>query len=161
MPKNLQYAVQLAAEGKPNVPAKMLHVVDTLSDEVRRLINRHTKFSGGVYARWLSQEMEIDLEEVTNILQALGYKVLSKEWFVPPQISYSDVFHRCLRQMFQYCGQLGIDDICAGIRHRISRSGFSEPEYLVTQGIVQSRSVFPVPPPDVMAEMLKIWMLSV
>ena len=46
MPENLQYAVQLAAEGKPNAPAKMPYAVDTLSDEVRRLINRHTKFSG-------------------------------------------------------------------------------------------------------------------
>ena len=83
MPKNLQYAVQLAAEGKPNVPAKIPHAVDTLSDEVRRLINRHTKFSGGVYARWLSQEMEMGLEEVTDILQGLGYRALSKGWFTP------------------------------------------------------------------------------
>ena len=154
MPKNLQYAVQLAAEGKPNVPAKMPHAVDTLSDEVRRLINRHTKFSGGVYARWLSQEMEIELEEVTDILQGLGYKALSKGWFTPHQISYSDVFHRCLRQMFQYCGRLSIDDICAGIRYGISRSGSSVPAYLVDKGT--DRSVFPVPPPDVMAEILRI-----
>ena len=158
MPENLQYAVQLAAEGKPNIPAKILHAVDTLPDEVKRLINRHKKFSGGVYARWVSQEMEMELEEVTNILRGLGYKVLSKGWFTPnpSQISYSDVFHRCLRQMFQYCGRLGIDDICAGIRHGVSRSGFSEPEYLVSQGAVQSRSVFPVPPPDVMDGILRI-----
>lgn len=153
MPKNLQYAVQLAAEGKPNVPAKIPHAVDTLSDEVRRLINRHTKFSGGVYARWLSQEMEMGLEEVTDILQGLGYKALSKGWFTPHQISYSDVFHRCLRQMFQYCGQLSIEDICAGIRYGISRSGSSVPAYLADKGT--DGSVFPVPPPDVMAEILR------
>ena len=156
MPKKLQYAVQLAAEGKPNIPAKILHAVDTLPDEVKRLINRHTKFSGGVHVRWLSQESNRRLEDMKDILQGLGYRVLSKDWFAPHQISYSDVFHRCLRQMFQYCGQLGIDDICAGIRHGVSRSGFSEPEYLVSKGTVQSRSVFPVPPPDVMDEILRI-----
>ena len=158
MPKNLQYAVHLAAEGNPNVPAKIPHAVDTLPDEVRRFINRHTKFSGGVYARWLSQEMKMEIEEVTDILRGLGYKALSKGWFTPSpsQISSRDVFHRCLHQMFQYCGQLNIDDVCAGIRQGVSRSGFSEPEYLVTKGTVQSRSIFPVPPPDVMAEILKI-----
>ena len=156
MPENLQYAVQLAIEGKPNVPAKIPHARDTLSDEVRRLINRHTKFSGGVHAKWLSEESERELEEIKDILQGLEYRMLSKDWFAPDQISYSDVFHRCLRQMFQYCGRLGIDDICAGIRHGVSRSGFSEPEYLVSQGAVQSRSVFPVPPPDVMDEILRI-----
>ena len=156
MPENLQYAVQLAIEGKPNVPAKIPHARDTLSDEVKRLINRHTKFSGGVHAKWLSEESERELEEIKDILQGLEYRMLSKDWFAPDQISYSDVFHRCLRQMFQYCGQLGIDDVCAGIRHGVSRSGFSEPEYLVSKGVVQSRSVFPVPPPDVMAEILRI-----
>ena len=156
IPNNLQYAVQLAIEGKPNVPAKIPHARDTLPDEVKRLINRHTRFSGGVHVKWLSQESSRKLEDIKDILQGLGYRRLFKDWFVPHQISYSDVFHRCLRQMFQYCGRLSINDICAGIRHGISRSGFSEPEYLVTKGIVQSRSVFPVPPPDVMAEILKI-----
>ena len=156
IPNNLQYAVQLTIEGKPNVPAKIPHARDTLPDEVKRLINRHTRFSGGVHAKWLSQESSRKSEDMKDILQGLGYRRLFQDWFVPHQISYSDVFHRCLRQMFQYCGGLGIDDICAGIRHGVSRSGFSEPEYLVTKGTVQSRSVFPVPPPDVMAEILKI-----
>ena len=158
MPDNLQYAVQLAASGTPDVSAKIRHARETLAEEVKRLIHRHTKFSGGVYARWLSQELQIELEEVSDILQGLGCGVLSKGWFVPnpSQISYRDVFHRCLRKMFQYCGRLSIDDICAGIRHRASRSGFSVPEYLADKGAVLSRSEFPVPPPDVMAEILRI-----
>ena len=158
IPENLQYAVQPATEGKPNIPAKIPQVHDTLPNEIRRLINRHTKFSGGAYTTWLSQEMEMELEEVIDILQGLGYRVLSKGWFIPnpSQISYSDAFHRCLRKMFQYCGRLGIDDICAGIRHAVSRSGYSEPEYLANKGTVQSRSVFPVPPPDVVAEILRV-----
>ena len=156
IPKNLQYATQLAALGTPNIPAKILYARDTLSDEIKRLINRHTKFSGGVHLKWLSQECDTKLEEMKDILQGLGYSVLSKDWFAPHQSSYSDVFHRCLRKMFQYCGRLSIDDICAGIRHRASRSGFSVPEYLADKGAVLSRSEFPVPPPDVMAEILRI-----
>ncbi len=158
MPQNLQYAVQLAAKGKSDVPAKILHAVNTLSDKAKRLINRHRKFSGGVYARWLSQEMEMELEEITDILQGLGYRALSTGWFTPSpsQISSRDVFHRCLHQMFQYCGQLNIDDICAGLRHGISRSGSSVPEYLASRDTARSRSIFPVPPPDVMAEILRI-----
>ncbi len=158
IPENLQYVIQLATEGKPNVPAKIPQLRDTLPNKVKRLVNRHTKFSGGVNATWLSQEMEMELEEVIDILQGLRYRVLSKGWFVPnpSQVSYNDVFHRCLRKMFQYCERLSIDDICAGIRRGVSRSGFSEPEYLVTKGTVQSRSVFPVPPPDVMADILRV-----
>ena len=144
MPKNLQYAVQLAAEGKPNIPAKILHAVNTLSDQAKRLINRHRKFSGGVYARWLSQEMEMELEEITDILHGLGYRALSKGWFIPRiprdphRLSKHDVFHHGLRKMFQYCGPLDIDDICAGLRH------------------VLSRTRFPVPPPDVTDEIIRI-----
>ncbi len=154
MPENLQYAVQLAASGTPNIPARILYARDILPDEVNRLINRHTKFSGGVHVKWLSQESDRKLEEMKDILQGLGYRVLSKDWFAPHQISYSDVFHRCLRQMFQYCGRLGIDDLCAGIRYGISRSGSSVPAYLAGKGT--DGSVFPVPPPDVMAEILRI-----
>ena len=158
MPENLQYAVQLAASGTPDVSAKIRHARETLAEEIKRLIHRHTKFSGGVHARWLSQEMQIELDEVADILRGLGFRVLSKGWFVPnpSQISYRDVFHRGLRKMFQYCGRLSIDDICAGIRHQASRSGFSVPEYLADKGAIQSRSVFPVPPPDVMTEILQI-----
>ena len=156
IPENLQYAMQLAAEGKPNAPAKIPQIHDTLPNKVKRLISRHSKFSGSVYTTWLSQEMEMELEEVTDILQGLGYRALSKGWFIPnpSHISYSDVFHGCLRKMFQYCGRLSIDDICAGIRHGISRSGSSVPAYLAGKGT--DRSVFPVPPPDVMAEILGV-----
>ena len=158
-PKNLQYAIELANSGAPNIPAKISHARDTLPDKVRRLINRHAKFSGGVYDRWLSQEIEIGLEEVRDILYGLGFEVLSQGWFVrnPSQVSYREVFHRCMRKMLQYCGQLSIDNICAGIRHGVSRSGFSEPEYLASKGVDRSRSIFPVPPPSVMVEVLRIY----
>ena len=144
MPENLQYAVQLATTGTPNIPAKILHACETLTDEVKKLIEKHTKNSGGVHGKWLSQEIGMVLEKVEDILHGLEYRVLSEGWFVPKvpgnphQISYHDVFHHGLRKMFWYCGPVSIDDICAGIRHVLSRSGF------------------PVPPPDVMAEILRI-----
>ena len=159
MPKNLQYAIELATSGTPNIPAKILHARDVLPDEVRRLINRHAKFSGGVHDRWLSQEIGMELDEVQDILHGLGYKVIFDGWFIPnpSQISYREVFHRCMHKMLQYCVQLNIDNICAGIRHGVSRSGFSEPEYLASKDVDRSRSMFPVPPPDVMVEILRIY----
>ena len=141
MPENLQYAVQLATEGKPNIPAKISHALDTLPDEAKRLINGHTKNSGGVHVKWLSQESGVELENIKNILQWQEYKALSEDWFVPnfSQTSYNSVFHRCLRKMCQYCGPLSIDDVCAGLRH------------------VVSERKFPVPPPDVMDEIVRIF----
>ena len=143
MSENLQYAVQLAISGTPNVPAKIPHARETLPNKVKRLINRHTKHSGGVDARWLSQEIGTELEEVKNILLGLEYRTLSKNWFIPKamrdphRISKYDVFHHGLRKMFQYCGPVSIDDVCSGIRHVLSRTNF------------------PVPPPDVMDEIVR------
>ena len=158
-PENLQYAIELAASGTPNIRAKIPYARDTLPEKVRKLINRHAKFSGGVYDRWLSQEIGTELEEVRDILHGLGYRVVAEGWFVPNslRVSYHEVFHRCLRKMLQYCGKLSIDDICAGIRHGVSRSGFSEPTYLTSKEITQVRSMFPVPPPSVMVEVLRIY----
>lgn len=148
MSENLQYAVQLAIEGKPNIPAKIPHGLKTLPDEVRRLINGHSKNSGGVHVKWLSQESGVELEKITDILQWQGYKACSEGWFIPnpSQISYHDVFHRCLRKMFQYCGPLSIDDVCAGLRHLLSRKHV----------VLSKRRDFPVPPPDVMIEIVRI-----
>lgn len=143
--ENLQYAVQLAASGKPNVPAKILHACKTLPNTTKRLINRHTKHSGGVHAKWLSEEIETELEEIKNILQGLKYNELSKGWFIPivmrnpNEISARGVFHRALRKMFQHCGPMSIDNVCSGLRHVLSRTNF------------------PVPPPDVMDEIVKIY----
>ena len=142
--ENLQYAVQLAASGKPDVPAKILHACKTLPNTTKRLINRHVRHSGGVYAKWLSQEIGTEPEEIKNILQGLKYNELSQDWFIPTimrnshEILKSDVFNRALRKMFQYCGPVSIDNVCSGLRHVLSRTNF------------------PVPPPDVMDEIVKI-----
>ena len=144
MSENLQYAVQLAAAGSPNIKARILHARDTLPDKIKRLINRHTKHSGGVYAIWLSQEIGRELEEIKDILQGLGYRTLSKDWFIPKALKDPretlkyDVFHKGIRKIFHYCGPVSIDDVCSGLRH------------------ILSRTQFPVPPPDVMDEIVRI-----
>ena len=145
MPENLVYAAQLAALGMPNVPAKIPYARETLSDEVKRLINRHKQHSGAVHAKWLSQESGIGLEGIKDILQGLDYRTLSEDWFVQDSpddsrhISYHDVFHHGLRKMFQYCGPLGIDNVCSGLRHVISKTKF------------------PIPSPDIMDRLVRIY----
>ena len=100
IPKCLEYALQLVNAGIPNACAKILHVCETLSIDVRKLINRHTRYSGGVYARWLSQEIGKELEETKDILQGLRYRLLFKDWYIPKElgdayvISKNDVFHQ-------------------------------------------------------------------
>lgn len=142
-PRNLQYAVELAASGSPGMQARVLHVRNTLPKDVKRLVKRHARFSGGVHVRWLSQETGIALEEMKDILRGLRYRPISADWFASSalgelsRISRHDVFHRALRKMFQYCGPLSVDDVCAGVRS------------------VASRTTFPVPPPDAMEEMLR------
>ena len=143
--ENLQYALQLAVSGKPNVPAKILHACKTLPNTTKRFINRHTKHSGGVYAKWLSEEVETELGKIKDILQGLKYNELSKGWFIPTvmrnpnEISMHDVFDHALRKMFQHCGPMSIDNVCSGLRYVLSRTNF------------------PVPPPDVMDEIVRIY----
>ena len=50
-----------------------------------------------------------------------------------------DVLHCGLRKMFRYCGPLAVDDICSGVRNVISRTRY------------------PVPPPNVMATVLRTY----
>ena len=147
-PENVQYAIELAASGTSNISARIPHTRKTLPNEIRRLINGHTRNSGGVYAKWLSDESEIELEEIKIIMQVLGYTQLCEGWYVHDsyQVSYHDVFHHGLRKMFQYCGPLNIDDVCAGLRHVLSRK----------HTVLSKRREFPVPPPVVMDKIIRM-----
>jgi len=141
VPDNLKDAVELVTCGKPDLPAIVLR---TVSERTRRLAKRHTRFSGGVNARWLSQEIEEDIATVESALQALGYTEVSNNWFIQSvsdgkcQPSYHDSFQHALRKMSQYCGPLPITDICSGVRYNASRTHFS------------------APPPNVMEQILRI-----
>jgi DNA-directed RNA polymerase alpha subunit len=140
IPDNLKYAIELASRGKPGLPAL---VSPTFSERTPKLIKRHTRFSGGVNVRWLSQEIGENIATVASALQALGYTQASKDWFIRSvgstkgKIWYYDSFHRALRKMSQYCGPLSIEDICSGIRYNASRTEF------------------PIPPPNVMEQILQ------
>ena len=144
IPESLRHVIQPVTSDISDVPAKIPHAFESLPNEVKRLINGHTKNSGGVHVKWLSQESGRELEEIKNILQQGGYKAFSEDWFIPTvldnprQISHRDICYRCLGKMLQYCGPLTIDDLCGGLRH------------------VLSRTRFPVPPPDVIAEIARI-----
>ena len=144
IPENIRHTIQPVTSDIPDVPTKVPHAFETLPSEIKRLINGHTRNSGGIHVKWFAQESGKELEEIKDRLQRGGYRAFSEDWFVqkvlddPHQISHFDVFHRCLRKMFQYCGPLSIDDVCAGLRH------------------VVSEKKFPVPPPDVMTEILRI-----
>ena len=145
IPSILNYAIELATSGTPDLPARILHIRKTLPKETSKLIKKHTRFSGSVHARWLSQEIGKGMAQVKNMLQAFGYRELSKNWFVPRprsknyKIHRNHVFHHALRKMSQHCGPLTIDDICSGIRYAVSRTNF------------------PVPPPDVMGQILQMY----
>jgi hypothetical protein len=143
IPINLEYAIELAVSGSPDMPADILRIRRTIPKSVKKLINRHYRFSGGVNAKWLSLETKKDQERVEDILCALGYRPFSHNWFVPQgyrrrPITNHDAFDHAVRKMFQYCGQLPAKDICAGLR------------------LAASRTRFPIPPPQVLEEIMTI-----
>ena len=144
IPDNLSFAIELAIRGTPHLPAKVEQIRRTLPRETEKLIRRHTGCSGGVHARWLSEEIATEPGQAGEILMALGYTAVSEDWFVVRgrnhnyEVNRSDPLERSLRKMSQYCGPLNADDICAGVRNAASRTRF------------------PVPPPDVMEKILRV-----
>jgi len=86
LPESLKYAVYLAAEEMPNVPAKNLQIIKTLPKKVRKEITRQTRFTGGVQAKWLSCEINYELRQTKDILLALGYKHIEGDWFIPKKV---------------------------------------------------------------------------
>lgn len=145
VPNNLLNTLELAIDGTPDLPAKILHVRRTLPPKISKIIRRHTNFSGGVHIRWLSREIKKDQAYLIDVLQAMGYQHLSGDWFISRLkssnhlITNHDIFHHALRKMSLYCGPLVVDDLCSGIRHTISRERF------------------PAPSPDVLKLMLVIY----
>jgi len=143
LPNNLQYAIQLTADELPGVPAKKLQVIRELPTKIRKEICRHTRFSGGVQARWLSREIDYELQQTEEILQALGYSKVNGDWFIPGRVELKeelnrlDVMDHSLRKLTQYCGPLSVENICSGIRHAISRTRYPAPTPVVMREILK------------------------
>lgn len=142
IPDNLLNAIQLALAGQSNAPARITQIRQKLPKEMRKIILRHSKFSGAIDAKWLSQETKTDFVKMQEIVQALGFVPIQDNWYAQPNerinddISHHHVFHQALRKMFQYCGPLPIEEACSAIRHAVSRTSY------------------PTPPPPVMREIL-------
>ncbi len=141
LPENLRQSLELAADGKTTIPARLMRLKATLPKEKRKLITRHLRFSGAVNAKWLSQELKIDVNQTKDILDVLNLHLLIDDWYIPKtedkEITNHHVFHQSVRKMFQYCGPLNVEDLGSGLRHVISR-----------------HSLYPVPPPNVMQQVL-------
>lgn len=143
IPENLRYAIDLATAKSPNLPAKNLEIIKNLPNTIRREIQRHTRFSGCIQARWLSQEIDYEINQTIEIVTALGYNKIKNDWFIPSKVElfdelpHNEVFEHALRKMTYYCGPLNLENICGGLRHAVSRTRY------------------PVPPPDVMEAILK------
>jgi hypothetical protein len=144
LPPNLRDAVDLAAQGKPGAPVRFVRASRDLSKEAKSLIRKHARRSGAVNAKWLSNEIRMDYGEATDALEGLGFRPVSENWFALVTQSETDepgeaiTFDRLIRKMTACCGRLPVDDICSGIRASVADIGF------------------PVPPPDVMAEILQL-----
>jgi hypothetical protein len=143
IPKNLSYAIKLANAGKPNVAAIALHSINTLSPDLKKAIRRHYKFSGGINVKWLAEETRNETKYIKNVLQALEFINVTKDWFIPAKnvniqtLVKNDVFHHGLHKMFKYCGPLDVDNICSGIRHVVSRTNFPTPPIHVMGQILE------------------------
>ena len=145
IPDNLRYAIHLATAESPDIPVRNLQIIKNLPEKIRKEIRRHTHFSGGVQTRWFSREINYELKQIEEILLALGYKHTKNDWFIPgkvvvrEELSKSDVLEHSLRKMTQYCGPLNIENICAGMRHSLSRTRYPVPPPEVMKVILNSR----------------------
>lgn len=143
IPENLRYAIILALDDKPNVPVKNLLIAKSTPKEIKNQIDRHAYFTGAVNSRWLSHEINQSSDETNDILLALGYTQVNGVWFISKRLrkktslSKRDTLEHTVRKMCLFCGPLTVDNICSGLRHAVSRTSY------------------PVPPPEVMQEILE------
>jgi len=154
IPKNLSLAVQLASDGKPDLPANLLYVRESISKTLRKLIRRHTQFSGAASAPWLAEESGEEIGGIRSTLWALRYREASGGWYLPPdqgvtsRLHKNHVFHHAVRKMIQFCGPLPVDELCSGLRHSAWRTQFPIPpvgvlaEVLSQSGLVQSEGLW-------------------
>ncbi len=143
IPGNFMDALELAASGNPKAPAKVLSIRRSLSKDLHKAIKRQARFTGGIDIEWLSHETDNDLTFLEDVMESLGYRRLSKNWYVPRvsksyKINKKDAFHHALRKMFLYCGPLPIGSICSGIRHAVIRTEYPVPPENVLEIILET-----------------------
>lgn len=143
IPENLKFAISLAADNKPKTPAKALMIIMDLSKEVKNQVHRHACFTGSVNLRWLSHEFNYSMNKTKDILNALGYKQINKDWFYYDRLrkrktlNKRDTLEHTLRKMIQYCGPLDVGNLCSGLRHAVSRTRYPVPPPVVLQIILE------------------------
>ncbi len=143
-PKSLDYMLELHSQGRLSTPARVLYLIDKVSNDGKKLLQRHLQHSGAVYLEWLVEHKDIPYSqtEIQEILKALDFAEVGNGWYMsyeyhPGSLGKNHVFHKSLFKMFQYCGPLEIRDISMGMEHALVKSQF------------------PVPPPGVLQAILK------
>ncbi len=143
-PKSLDYMLELHSQGKLSTPAKVLHFMDKVSNDSKKLLRRYLQHSGAVSLEWLVEHKDLPYSqrEMQTILEAWNFFKVGNGWYMsyeyqPSSLVKNHVFHKSLFKMFQYCGLLEIRDISMGMEHALVKTEFS------------------VPPPDVLQVILK------
>lgn len=130
----------------PNTSARTVRLVADLPRETRKLIRRHSALSGAVYSCWLSENLQLDVRAVEELLSALDFEAMGNNWFIPKKVKEEVAelesrhpFHHNIRKMLQYCGSLSVDNICSGLQNTMCRTDF------------------PVPSPAIMEQLLPLY----
>lgn len=142
IPENLLLSLEIHRAGNSAKSVRHEYHLAKLSTYERKAIKRHAIFSGAIHAKWLSEEIKLNYEELLDGLLALGYIHVDDEWYMSSTLhpalhtNKNNVFHHMLRKLTQYCGPVSAEDICAALRHVVSRTSY------------------PVPTPNVMTSIL-------
>ena len=140
IPEELKLALQLRNDGQPDTLIRELRLRESVPKQLKKFVGRHLRFSGGVDASWLSRELNIEPNEMKELLVSLGYDCVQGDWYTKRNQknfpSRFKVFRNSLKKMFFFCGPLDVEEICAGLRHAISKTDF------------------PVPPPEIMSKLI-------
>lgn len=121
-------ALNAARGGSRDVPVETMLAGTAISRKTRAAIRRHNAFSGAVNVRWLSTELNVDTVSLCRDVMALGFIVLSSDWYWREDpvgsITRKNVFHRAVCKMLQFCGPLTVEEICGGLRCAVRRQRY-------------------------------------
>lgn len=140
LPESLLLAIQLKADERPDVPVGRLSRKHTVPKKLRKEIERHLRFSGGVDAAWLSREFNTGQSSLTEMLLSLDFHCVRDNWFTLSREKLSQgknqVFCNAINKMLFFCGPLTLEELSSGL------------------GYVVSGTDYPVPPPKALKNIL-------